>query len=75
MSEYQLAQAWDTVNLHRAGGAAKIELNRPDTLNAWNRQKGSARTHDGSSEVSRARRVVRGRLSGWERPERQAAGD
>jgi 2-(1,2-epoxy-1,2-dihydrophenyl)acetyl-CoA isomerase len=40
MTDYELAQAWDTVNLHRAGGAAKIELNRPDTLNAWNRQFG-----------------------------------
>jgi 2-(1,2-epoxy-1,2-dihydrophenyl)acetyl-CoA isomerase len=25
-----------TVNLHRDGGAATIELNRPETLNAWN---------------------------------------
>jgi 2-(1,2-epoxy-1,2-dihydrophenyl)acetyl-CoA isomerase len=40
MTDYELAHAWDTVNLHRAGGAAKIELNRPDTLNAWNRQFG-----------------------------------
>jgi 2-(1,2-epoxy-1,2-dihydrophenyl)acetyl-CoA isomerase len=40
MSNYELVQAWDTVNLHRAGGAAKIELNRPETLNAWNRQFG-----------------------------------
>src|SRR5205823_6991968 len=30
----------DTVNLHRRGGAAKIEFNRPEALNAWNRQFG-----------------------------------
>jgi 2-(1,2-epoxy-1,2-dihydrophenyl)acetyl-CoA isomerase len=34
MSEYE------TVNLHREGAAASIELNRPDTLNAWNAQLG-----------------------------------
>ena len=35
---YELATAYDTVNLWRSGGAAKIELNRPDSLNAWNSQ-------------------------------------
>ena len=40
MSDYELARAFDTVNLHRRGGAAKIELNRPQALNAWNRQFG-----------------------------------
>jgi 2-(1,2-epoxy-1,2-dihydrophenyl)acetyl-CoA isomerase len=34
MSEYE------TVNVHRDGTAATIELNRPDTLNAWNAQLG-----------------------------------
>jgi 2-(1,2-epoxy-1,2-dihydrophenyl)acetyl-CoA isomerase len=34
MSEYE------TVNVHRAGPAATIELNRPETLNAWNAQLG-----------------------------------
>src|ERR671935_885499 len=29
-----------TVNLHRDGAAATIELNRPDALNAWNRALG-----------------------------------
>jgi 2-(1,2-epoxy-1,2-dihydrophenyl)acetyl-CoA isomerase len=38
MGDYELAHAYETVNLHRLGGAARIELNRPDTLNAWNRQ-------------------------------------
>jgi 2-(1,2-epoxy-1,2-dihydrophenyl)acetyl-CoA isomerase len=40
MSDYELVHAYETVNLHRRGGAAKIELNRPQTLNAWNRQFG-----------------------------------
>src|SRR5206468_12389745 len=40
MSDYELAHAYDTVNLLRRGGAVKIELNRPDRLNAWNRQFG-----------------------------------
>jgi 2-(1,2-epoxy-1,2-dihydrophenyl)acetyl-CoA isomerase len=35
---YDLAASSETVNLWRAGGAAKIELNRPDSLNAWNTQ-------------------------------------
>ncbi len=34
------AQAYETVNLHRRGGVAVIELNRPETMNAWNRQLG-----------------------------------
>ena len=40
MPDYELAHAYDTVNLHRRDGEAKIELNRPETLNAWNRQFG-----------------------------------
>jgi 2-(1,2-epoxy-1,2-dihydrophenyl)acetyl-CoA isomerase len=32
--------ALETVNVHRAGAAATVELNRPDALNAWNRQLG-----------------------------------
>jgi 2-(1,2-epoxy-1,2-dihydrophenyl)acetyl-CoA isomerase len=40
MSEYELAHAYETINVHRRGGAAKIELNRPDSLNAWNQQFG-----------------------------------
>lgn len=40
MSEFHLARAYDTVNVWRAGAAAKIELNRPETMNAWNRQFG-----------------------------------
>jgi len=35
-----LAETYETVNLHRRGGAAIIELNRPDTMNAWNKQFG-----------------------------------
>lgn len=35
-----LAHAYETVNLIRRDGAAIIELNRPETMNAWNRQFG-----------------------------------
>ncbi|HVP03851.1 MAG TPA: enoyl-CoA hydratase [Solirubrobacteraceae bacterium] len=38
MTDFELQAAYDTVNLWRAGAAAKIELNRPDRLNAWDRQ-------------------------------------
>ncbi len=34
----RLVKAYETVNLRSTGPAATIELNRPDTLNAWNRQ-------------------------------------
>lgn len=35
MSDYELLHAYETVNLRRRGGAARIELNRPDKMNAW----------------------------------------
>jgi 2-(1,2-epoxy-1,2-dihydrophenyl)acetyl-CoA isomerase len=35
-----MSDAYETVNLHRRGGAAIIELNRPETMNAWNKQFG-----------------------------------
>jgi len=38
VSDYELAHEYETVNYHRRGGAAKIELNRPGSLNAWNDQ-------------------------------------
>src|SRR3954471_10610805 len=37
----ELAEAYETVNLHRRGGAAIVELNRPETMNAWNKQFGA----------------------------------
>jgi 2-(1,2-epoxy-1,2-dihydrophenyl)acetyl-CoA isomerase len=40
MSSFELEHGYSTVNLLRRGGAAKIELNRPETMNAWNRQLG-----------------------------------
>jgi 2-(1,2-epoxy-1,2-dihydrophenyl)acetyl-CoA isomerase len=40
----------ETVNLRRDGAAATIELNRPETLNAWNAQLG----HDLLAAVSEA---------------------
>jgi 2-(1,2-epoxy-1,2-dihydrophenyl)acetyl-CoA isomerase len=38
MSEYELARAYPALNLYRRGAAAKLELNRPDRLNAWDDQ-------------------------------------
>jgi 2-(1,2-epoxy-1,2-dihydrophenyl)acetyl-CoA isomerase len=38
VSDYELAHPYETVNLYRRDGAAKIELNRPERLNAWNDQ-------------------------------------
>ena len=40
MTDFELAHEYDTVNLWRHGGAAKIELNRPDRMNAWDKQFG-----------------------------------
>lgn len=38
MNKFEIETEFETVNLLRAGAAAKIELNRPDSLNAWNGQ-------------------------------------
>jgi len=40
MSHWETEHAYETVNLLRRDGAAKIELNRPEALNAWNKQFG-----------------------------------
>lgn len=40
MSDYELVHAYETVNLHRRGGVARIELNRPQKMNAWDKQFG-----------------------------------
>ena len=36
MSSFELARRYDTISLYRGGAAAKLELNRPDRLNALN---------------------------------------
>ncbi|MEA2279844.1 MAG: 2-(1,2-epoxy,2-dihydrophenyl)acetyl-CoA isomerase [Solirubrobacteraceae bacterium] len=36
-----LEHAYDTVNVHRRGGELRIELNRPEAMNAWNLQFGA----------------------------------
>ena len=36
--DWDLHSAFETVNLHRSGPAARIELNRPDSLNSWDSQ-------------------------------------
>ena len=38
MDDYELTHQYETINLYRRGAAAKIELNRPETRNAWNTQ-------------------------------------
>jgi 2-(1,2-epoxy-1,2-dihydrophenyl)acetyl-CoA isomerase len=35
-----MGETYETVTLHRRDGELRIELNRPDSLNAWNRQLG-----------------------------------
>jgi len=52
----------DTVNVRIDQGAATIELNRPEALNAWNKQLGedllAALTHASEEEAVRAVRIV-----------------
>ena len=38
MDEFELAREYETVNTYRRDAAVKIELNRPETRNAWNTQ-------------------------------------
>jgi 2-(1,2-epoxy-1,2-dihydrophenyl)acetyl-CoA isomerase len=40
MSDYQLVSDYETVNIYRSGAAAKLELNRPDRMNSWNKALG-----------------------------------
>jgi 2-(1,2-epoxy-1,2-dihydrophenyl)acetyl-CoA isomerase len=40
MPKYEIAHSYETVTLLRDGAAARIELNRPETMNAWNMQFG-----------------------------------
>ncbi|MCD6727301.1 MAG: enoyl-CoA hydratase-related protein [Solirubrobacteraceae bacterium] len=40
MVEMELQHAFETVNLWRSDSAAKIELNRPESLNAWDARLG-----------------------------------
>ena len=38
MPEWTLEHAYETVNLHRREGELRIEINRPETMNAWGKQ-------------------------------------
>jgi 2-(1,2-epoxy-1,2-dihydrophenyl)acetyl-CoA isomerase len=40
VTDFELAHQYGTVNLHRRGAAVKLELNRPERMNAWDRQLG-----------------------------------
>jgi len=41
MSDYELVSNYETVSIYRSGTAAKLELNRPDRMNAWNNALGA----------------------------------
>jgi 2-(1,2-epoxy-1,2-dihydrophenyl)acetyl-CoA isomerase len=38
VADDKLSRQYDTINLYRRGPAAKVELNRPDRMNAWSDQ-------------------------------------
>src|SRR5206468_7076458 len=38
VTDDELYRQYETVNLYRRGPGAKVELNRPERMNAWNRQ-------------------------------------
>jgi 2-(1,2-epoxy-1,2-dihydrophenyl)acetyl-CoA isomerase len=40
VSDFELVRRYDTINLYRQGAAARLELNRPESMNAWNTQLG-----------------------------------
>jgi 2-(1,2-epoxy-1,2-dihydrophenyl)acetyl-CoA isomerase len=40
VSDYELARQYDTINVYRRGAAARLELNRPERMNAWDAQLG-----------------------------------
>ena len=41
-TEYELDKDLGVIRLYRRGPAAKLELNRPERLNAWNEELGLA---------------------------------
>jgi 2-(1,2-epoxy-1,2-dihydrophenyl)acetyl-CoA isomerase len=40
MSDYELVSSYETIGIYRRGAAAKLELNRPERMNAWNKPLG-----------------------------------
>ena len=38
VGDFELYRQYETINVYRRGSGAKVELNRPDRLNAWNEQ-------------------------------------
>jgi 2-(1,2-epoxy-1,2-dihydrophenyl)acetyl-CoA isomerase len=51
VSDDELYRQYETVNLYRRGPGAKVELNRPERMNAWSRQF-SADLRDALTEVT-----------------------
>ena len=66
-----LEQAYETVNLYRRGAELRIELNRPEAMNAWNTQFGD----DLRGAVERAAAYERRRDAGGEHRGRSRAED
>ena len=56
VSDDELYRQYETINLYRRGPGAKVELNRPERMNAWNRQF-SADLLDVITEVTENREV------------------
>jgi 2-(1,2-epoxy-1,2-dihydrophenyl)acetyl-CoA isomerase len=59
---------YETVNLERRDGAAWIELNRPDALNAWNKQFGTdlhAAVHEAAGDDSVRAVIITGAGRGF----------
>src|SRR5712691_226682 len=40
MGDYELVSNYESINIYRHGAAAKLELNRPERMNAWNKSLG-----------------------------------
>ena len=40
MGDYELVSNKESINIYRHGAAAKLELNRPERMNAWNKSLG-----------------------------------
>ena len=75
MSDYELVHAYETVNLQRAGGVARIELNRPDDAERLGRARSTrdlkaafARVADDDERARRAADRRRPRLLLRRRP-------
>ena len=63
MDEFELAREYETVNTYRRDAAVKIELNRPETRNAWNAQFSADLRESLADRAADGRPDVYGRLT------------